>query len=376
MIRQKTVVLSLLAAILIVAVACSSEDPPPTPVPPTPTPEPTAPILVDPETQPLQFLAALPGTERECAVEAAGGIDRAVELLQGENDADPLTRAELEAVGACFSSETVQRVMIGQLDREAGGLSDATVSCIREQIGGLSAAALFTEDAGPESMRSLIGAIFCLNDEERAAVSDGNADYSFAELGGIDALECVVDTIGPTGLDDLMGMFSTDEASFETVDTLFPIMIECGAITDANFEDSGMTAVQIGCLIGELGEDSLALLDPSAGEPGMADVVAVFAALSACGIDSEGLMGGLTLPVDPGTFDDSAIDSGVLIESPDDVPGFSGTDLPFTAEQLACLTNEIGDDEIARLLSGEAPDLSLLRALSTCDIELMSLLAP
>ncbi|MDP6667753.1 MAG: hypothetical protein QF357_10215, partial [Dehalococcoidia bacterium] len=217
---------------------------------------------------------------------------------------------------------------------------------------------------------------FCLNDEERAAVSDGNADYSFAELGGIDALECVVDTIGPTGLDDLMGMFSTDEASFETVDTLFPIMIECGAITDANFEDSGMTAVQIGCLIGELGEDSLALLDPSAGEPGMADVVAVFAALSACGIDSEGLMGGLTLPVDPGTFDDSAIDSGVLIESPDDVPGFSGTDLPFTAEQLACLTNEIGDDEIARLLSGEAPDLSLLRALSTCDIELMSLLAP
>ncbi len=377
MFRQKSVVFSLLAAVLVIVMACTSAPPTPTPVPPTPTPVPVRPILFDPATQTYQFMDALPRSEVDCAVQVVGGEDRVISLLQKDYEDIRLTEPEIEAVGACFSSETVRRVIEGQLDREAGGLSDATVTCIGEQIGGLSAAALFTEDAGADSTIGLIKSIFCLNDEERAAVSTGGVgEFGFADLGGIDALECVVNRTGPTGLEDLMGAFSSDAADFDTLTNLFPIMIECGAIDDSNFEDSGMTAVQVGCLVNELGEGGLSLLDPNAAEPAMADVILMFAALNACGIDSEGLMGGVTLPLDPDALDDIVIDATVQIGSPDDVPDIKEIDLPFTDEQIACLIGEIGEDEIANLVSGGTPDLSLFGALSTCEVDLMSLLAP
>lgn len=376
MFRQKSVAFSLLAAVLVVVMACTSAPPTPTPVPPTPTPVSVRPILFDPATQTYQFMDALPQAEVVCAVQVVGGIDRFTSLLQKDYADLRLNDQETEAIGACFSSETVRRVMVGQLDREAGGLSEATVICIGEQIDGLSAAALFTEDSGPDSTISLIKSIFCLNGEERAAVSTAEgAGFGFADLGGIDALECVVNRAGPTGLEDLMGAFSSDAADFETLTNLFPIMIECGAIDDSNFEDSGMSAVQVGCLINELGEGGLSLLDPNASEPEMADVILMFAALDACGIDSEGLMGGVTLPLDPNALDDIVIDATVQIESPDDIPDIAEIDLPFTDEQIACLIGEIGEDEITNLLSGGAPDLSLFGALTTCGIDPLSLLS-
>ena len=59
-----------------------------------------------------------------------------------------------------------------------------------------------------------------------------------------------------------------------------------------------------------------------------------------------------------------------------EIPDVTDVELPFTEEQIACLTEELGDEVIANLLAGGAPDFSLFAALTACDIDVLSLLAP
>ncbi|MDA1279652.1 MAG: hypothetical protein O3B95_06360, partial [Chloroflexi bacterium] len=270
MFRQKSVIFSVLAVLLAVAVACTSATPTATPVPPTATPIPTAtpeptptplkPITIDPSINPVGFFAALPSSERFCFSKEVGGEERALAIIDSATGTPPITRAEAEAVDLCFSDETVESVFVGQLLREGVELSDDTITCIGEQTSGISAAFLFSAEPEVDSIISLLKGVFCLNEKERAALSASSATYGFGEMGGIDALECVVNGVGPTGLGDLMGVFSTGVVDMTAVGDLFPLMVECGAFDDAAFEESGMTVDQIGCVIDALGADALALL--------------------------------------------------------------------------------------------------------------------
>ena len=61
----------------------------------------------------------------------------------------------------------------------------------------------------------------------------------------------------------------------------------------------------------------------------------------------------------------------IEIELPEDIKDL---ELPFSEEQIICLTNEMGKDQIANLLAGGAPDLSLFGALTTCEVGLATLL--
>ncbi len=382
-IRKKSVVFSLLAAVFVVVVACTSATP--TPIPPSPTPEPTAtpvplePITIDPKKDAVGFLEALPASEISCLSGALGGSGRVLEILESALDSDAVTLAEAEAINGCISDETVGRVFVGQIEREAGGLSDATVVCIGEQIGGLSAAALFTDEPAADAVISLLKGVFCLNGEERSAVSDSAVAYGFGDYGGIDALECVINGVGPTGLGDLMGALSGGssggEIDFSAISDLFPLLIECGALDDSVFEESGVTADQVGCLLGELGEGGLALLDPDAASPELGDLAEMFSALDACGIALEDMLDGATLPLDSGSSGDVIADPTALAESIEDIPGASDIAALFTEEQIACLIAEIGEEEIAKLLAGEAPGLNLFAALTACGVDVLSLLS-
>ena len=389
MFRQKSVVFSLLAAVLVVVVACSSVTPTPTavpptatPVPPTPTPEPTPTpvpvesITIDPTKDPAGFLEALPASEASCVTSALGGRDRVLAMLESALESNPITPTEADAIDGCISDETVQSVFVGQLEREAGGLSDPTVICIGERIGGLSAAALFTDEPQVDATISLLKGIFCLNSEERAAISVSDAAYGFGDYGGIDALECVVNGVGPTGLGDLMGALSSSDVDFSGLSNLFPLLIECGALNDSVFEETGITADQVGCLLGELGESGLALLDPSAADPELGDLAAMFAALNACGIALEDLLERADSLLDPNASGDVNVDPTAQTELTVEIPDVTDVELPFTEEQIACLAEELGDEVIANLLAGGAPDFSLFAALTACDIDVLSLLAP
>ena len=320
MFRQKSVVFSLLAAVLVVVVACTSANATPTatpspvppaatPVPPTPTPtpEPTSTpvplvaISIDPTEDPIGFFEALPESEASCVSDAMGGRDQVIAMLESSVDSGSFWVDEADAIDGCISDETVQRVFAGQLDREAGGLSDATMSCTREQTTGLSAAGLFAEELEVDSAISLLKGVFCLNDEERAAISLNDADYGFDEYGGIDALECIVNGVGPTGLTDLISMGSSlaaDEIDFSAIADLFPLLVECGALDDSDFEETGMTASQLACLFGELGEAGLSLVDPTAGEPDVGDLAALFSAFDVCGVELDALLEDAELPLD------------------------------------------------------------------------------
>jgi hypothetical protein len=378
MFRQKTVIFLALTAIMAVVIACGGSSSDPTAVPststpvPTATPVPVAPIEIDPIADPVGFLSALPADEATCASDAVGGRERVLAMLEGELGSQRLTAAEAAAVDACLSDETVQAVFVGQLAREAGTLSDDTIVCIGEQIGGMSAAGLFLEEPATDVVISSLKGVFCLTHDERSAVSSSASSYGFGELGGIDAIECVVNGVGPTGLEDLMGIAAADAMDFEALGELFPLMIECGAIEDEQFEELGVSADEIGCVLSELGEDGMSIFDPTAAEPDFADITAIFSVMEKCGVELEDLLEG-ELPIDPGAL----IDPDVLptveveLELPDDI---SDVELLFTEEQIICLSGEMGEDEIANLLAGGAPDLSLFAALSTCEVDLSTLL--
>jgi hypothetical protein len=382
MFRQKSLIFLAIAAVMAVVIACGGTvaDPTATPVPPTPTatsvpptatPVPLALIELDPLADPVAFYNALPESEASCAADALGGLDRVLAMLESDLGPNKLTAAEADAVDACLSDDTVQAVFVGQLSREAGGLSDATIVCIGEKIGGMSAAGLFTETPAADSIISSLQGIFCLGSEERAAISATEAMYGFGELGGIDALECVVNGVGPTGLEDLMALASEGTIDFSAIGEMFPLFIECGAIEDEQFDELGVTADQIGCVIGEIGEDALTLFDTTATEPDLSQLGPILAALGTCGISIEELLEGATLPIDPDALVDPAILPTAQIEIPEN---FDDLDLPFTEEQLICLTDELGDEAIANLLSGGAPDLSLFAALATCEVDIATLL--
>jgi hypothetical protein len=378
MLRQKFVIFLAIAALMAVAIACtSSSEPTVTPVlstaPPVPTatPAPVAPIEIDPIADPFGFLSALPADEAACAADAVGGRDRVISMLESSLGDQRLTVAEAGALDNCLSEDTVNAIFIGQLSQEAGTLSDDTIVCIGEQISGMSAAGLFLEEPAADVIISSLKGVFCLASDERARISASEAAYGFGELGGIDALECVVNGVGPTGLTDLVDVFSGDEYDFAALGDLFPLMIECGAVDDSEFEELGVSADQIGCVLGELGEDGLALLDPTAGEPDLSDLGALLGTLSNCGIELDDLMGTSELPTDLGDLIDPVIIPTIQLELPEDL---ADVELPFTEEQIICLSTELGEDQIANLLAGGAPDLSLFAALSKCEVDLSVLL--
>jgi hypothetical protein len=383
MFRQKSLILLAIAAIMAVVIACGgATEPTATPVPPTatpvpptptPTPVPVAPIEIDPLADPVAFYNALTESEASCAADALGGLDRVLAMLESDLGPDKLTTVEADAVDACLSDDTVQAVFVGQLAREAGGLSDATIICISEKIGGMSAAGLFTETPATDSIISSLQGVFCLDHNERAALSSTDTMYGFGELGGIDAIECVVNGVGPTGLEDLTGLASADAIDFAAVGELFPLFIECGAIQDEQFEELGVTTDQIGCVLGEIGEDALTLFDTTSAEPDLSQLGPILAALGTCGISREELLESATLPIelDPEVLVDPVILPTLQIEVPEDI---ADLDLPFTEEQIICLTTEIGEEKIADLLAGGAPDLSLFTVLAICEVDIATLL--
>ncbi len=414
MFRQKTVLLLAIAALMSVVIACSNRpELTATPVPPTviPTPVPLTPIEIDPITDPVGFLSALPAAEAACATDALGGRDLVLAMMSSSIGDNRLTLAETDALDNCLSEHTVNGIFISQIYSEAGTLSDDTIACIGDQIGGMSTAGLFLEDPAADVIINSLKYVFCLDSDERVRISASEAFYGFGELGGIDALECVVNGVGPTGLTDLVDIYSGEEYDFEDLGELLPMMIECGAIDNDGFEELGVSADQVGCVLRALGEDGLALLDPTAAEPDLSNIGALLGTLSDCGIELENLLEGSDLPIDPDVAIDPVILPTVLAELPEDIKlplieledllegsdlpidpdvaidpvilptvlaelpeDIEDMDLPFTEEQIACLTSEIGEDQIANLLAGGGADLSLFSALSKCKVDLSVLL--
>lgn len=375
--RQKKVITFLLLTVFaaVALAACSSSEPStptPTPTPTaTPTPTPVPLINVDPVTQTALFISSLPESEVKCAVDAVGETSFE-HLIKGDKFSAALTDSQIEEVIACVSDETAQTVILSQLAFMAGGLSDATVACAYEKTALITAELAFSNSPEPTELFALFQGIFCLDSEERAALESSAYEYGFSEAGGIDAMECAIDSIPPTQLGIILEAGSGEFADFAMIADLFPNFIECGVITDEMLAETGLTTEQITCLLGEMDFEELLGVTTGTGTQDVdpADFLSLLGAFGTCGIDLNDLIqdsGGLGLPTPVPAATPTPSTSALVTPEPEK--------LPFTPEQLECLVAELGEETMQGIIDGTvAPDFSMLGALTTCGISLTDLL--
>ena len=86
-------------------------------------------ITVDPEEDPAEFLRLIPAEERGCLEDRIGAA-------APEDFLKDLPPGGEEIILECVSEETIRRVMLGMLAREAGQLSDQAVSCLTHELEG------------------------------------------------------------------------------------------------------------------------------------------------------------------------------------------------------------------------------------------------
>ena len=269
----------------------------------------------------------------------------------------------------------------------------------------------------------LVLAVACSggDEPEQAALVQGTATPTPEPAVDLDALPLDVSGLSDIGLTDadiqclaveleaeIFAQLSADDISAADVLAVVPALQACGvdlvrlleAADDLITETLGddypgldslpFTVEQIACLV--LIIDAELLEDLVGGEVDQAAVLTALEAFSACGIglaDLLALSGSIgTGPdaVDEATNDDvpaptPTLDLSGATDVPDfpDIPDILDTagDLPFTEEQLACLTAEIDADTIASLVSGDVSPLaaiSLLGVLTACDVNLADLL--
>lgn len=439
-IRKSLVLVTLLSVFAVIALAaCSSSEATPTATAsptevPTATPVPIKIIAINPEEDPEGFLAALPASEVDCAIAAVGGREQLVSLISSAGDeADGISDTQLRVLASCIGSDTMRAIVIGQLDLESGGLSDATVACIAQYTAGINFAGVFSGQViQTDAIVSTLQALFCLSPEERAALENSGTNLvSIDTPGGIDALECAVDGAGPEGIQVFADMFGPDgEVDPLAVSKFMPLMIDCGLVDEEAFAESGMTPVQLSCMFEKLDPEALATLmtatGSTSGTPDLSVIANLFTALDECGIDLQALIdaidpyGGPSTTITPdisvdllfcltengvspgvasnyaaGLVDasDPAISAALTLCADDDaggepgeitVPdGSGGTTtfdpavleaLPITVEQAQCLINEIGIEQLAGIADGTVSPLTALAALSACNISITDLL--
>lgn len=229
----------------------------------------------------------------------------------------------------------------GQLD--SLGITEADLQCLAVEVEAEILKQLFVDDLTPADALSVVPALQACNVDLAQLITD--ADNLLAESAGLDY----------QGLDSLP-----------------------------------FTAEQIACII--LVVDAETLENLVGGEATMASIGPVLEAFSACGIGLAELLAiaaetGAESTLDGVSDGDLPIDIPQLLPGALDVPDIPGivetdditdladiaSDLPFTAEQMECLSEEIDLEQITALASGEVDPLrmlSLISVLSSCGVGL------
>jgi len=271
-----------------------------------PTPLPVFPLEIDPLSDPVKFLKALPAAEVSCAADALGSEERFAEIIQygfgSDRGVNVPNDAESDVMDKCLSEKTVAAIFSNKIFGEVGGISENTHVCIREKVEGYPFTRLFLENS-PDSdvFFSVLQGLFCLNEQERSELSQSEflGLNELSEIGGLDTIECLVNEIGPLGLEVVLDSeLGQDVAA--TSDFLF-VAIECGAIDEAEFEkEFGVSVEQFFCVLGEIDtKDGLEFLsDPLAA---IADLspIELLSILSSCGLTLEDIAGDASLPTEP-----------------------------------------------------------------------------
>ena len=437
---DKRLAISIFISVLAAAsVSCSNEtsEPTQTPVPPTPTLIAITPAVPSPTIVPFQpitldrqrdsLFEALPENESSCLADNLGGREKAASVIDLSYTSgllgSSLSAEVLDATNKCITQQTIDELIVGQMTVDSAGISDTTVNCIREKTSGIPIEIILattTQDIAFDSIFVLLQSALCLNIQERENVSKSESFFGFSEFGGINAIECAANKLGPTDLMNVLEAFRADDSGklfdFSMIPDYVPLLIECGLIGDSAFESTGLSAQQIGCLLKENEEKMIQIME-SASDSSLEikDLAEISVAIEACELALEDLIQAVGIQVTPQptatepanlqitseataivpanlqvTPQPTATESASLQITPeatskesteDKQPSDTATsttspDLEsiFSDEQLECLRRELGEDMIDMLLAGGAPNITMLPILTSCSIELSSLL--
>lgn len=240
---RRIVLGALFAALAFGLVACGGREtptaaPPTEPPTPTATPAPTAtptpaplkPITVNPTTDPTGFLNQLPTSERDCLNQKLGpnGFTSMV-----QQNSEP-SSDQIAALKACLSSNTMARLFVGGMATQAHvELSTATLECMNGHLQGADLASLFTKTGSSSAIssstvRAVLPALFCLNQQERTALEQGQGGGGIGNVGSISALECLYNTLGPDKLAGVIG--GGLSGSSTTSPELMGALLNCGSM--------------------------------------------------------------------------------------------------------------------------------------------------
>ena len=436
------IVISILTA---VSASCSNEPSAPTqiPLPPTPSLAVTTPAFPSPTTvlsptvvpfQPIvlnlqkdSLFKALPQDEASCLATGLGGREKAASLIDPNYrsgfSGNSLSDEVLDATKRCISQQTVNELLVGQITLDSVALSNTTVNCIEEKTIGVPIEVILTiatTDIALDSVFVLLQSALCLNTQERENILKTDSFFAFNDFGGINAIECAANKLGPINLTDVLEALQVDDSGdvfdLSKIPEHLPLLIECHVLDDSTFESTGLSASQISCLLKENEEKTIQIMESASnGSLGIKDLVEISVAIEACELALEDLIQAVGIQVTPQPKANKPATSQVAPKAtpsePENLPAKpqptatepttlqvtpeptseklsedkqpSDTATPttsldlesiFSDEQLECLRKELGEDTIDMLLAGGAPDITMFPVLTSCSIDVGSLL--
>ncbi len=136
----------------------------------------------------------LPESDAECLRQAIEDYEAFLDTKFSAND----DSFPAEVAAGCLSNESLVLLFIGELESEAGGLSDQTVVCIREILGAVDLAGLAATADSDAGLGAAIGLLLCLTEDEAERVSVtrflGDQAASLGPL-SLQDLRCVVQRV-------------------------------------------------------------------------------------------------------------------------------------------------------------------------------------
>lgn len=386
---------------------------------PTATPVPTVTtISADPITETQAYIDTLPADQVACAILAIGQ-ENLEHLVRGEIALADLTKAETDVMVSCFNTLAVRSMIISEIESATGGLTPRSRDCVEDATFIVDGNLVFSADPDADQIIALYRALFCLTEQERETIGDSGSRFGLSEFGGIGAVECVVSGVRPTQFEQLFKLLSPNDpdinelgefielfvdcgvmpdaefrelggkdavscvldavptaehgrmltllnsgqSDFSELSEYLPVFIRCGTIDESMFDDIGLSSAQILCLVDEIGIEGIEIIAGDDSNVSQAKILSFLPAFGTCGIDIEALM-------------DEDSDSS---SDPRFNHGLDPSDLPFSPEQNRCLLAELddaGEDVWRNLGSGDEPTIELLAALAACRIDASDLAGP
>jgi len=347
---------------------------------PTPTPVSMRIIDIDPMYDPNRFISEIPVSEINCLSNALGSKQILVDLISAEPGTVYIDQEQAKVSDACLSNKTIERIIIGQLDLHSGGLSQNSVDCIKDRTGGSgSFVYLFAKDPPDETYLTILQALFCIDTEERMIFESSRLGKLTSALGGIEKIECIVNEIGPLGLNKLGSIFNSLPTILyenqDSLDSLLPLL-SCGYL-DKQLDVAGITSFEAICLLEHADKNSVsAVLVGNQNQISPKLVLDLVNAAVKCSISIENTNIAFPAPTpEPtSTAEPSTKESKEETENTTESIQ-SSIEKILKDSEITCLKKYISEEEIEMMVETLSPTMEMFLAITKCNINITEVLS-